>query len=327
MSSVRRPVPVTVISGADAVRLARDIRRPGDCIVGASWDGPGSILIRPDVAHRTPGCPCCAMRLDVIGGLLRAVRRAERPRRVLLIAGADDDITTITYTLLSDADLGRHVRLDGVVMALDAVATSTRISGNGPLGSGFELDGLAVADVIVLGRSRDLTTDGFGRLVAALRRVNLVGSLYAPGQGLRDVDHPVDRPDESMVTGLDAWHGAPAVDARISALTPSDDVGACQRAATVVLRQTAPLDPDAVDQWLDRLVETHARRLLRMQGALSVASVTERVCCHGVRSFAMSHSENADPATSRRGESLVLVVGHGLDVDELASGFAATRSR
>jgi G3E family GTPase len=263
------------------------------------------------------------MRLDVIGGLLRAVRRAERPRRVLLIAGADDDITTITYTLLSDADLGRHVRLDGVVMALDAVATATRISAGAPLGSELELDGLAVADVIVLGRSRDLTPDGLGRLVAALRTVNLVGSIYAPGQGLSDVD----RPNDSILTGLDAWHGAPPVDARISTSTPSQDVGDRRSAATVVLRQTAPLDPDAVDQWLDRLVETHARRLLRMQGALSVTSVTERVCCHGVRSFAMSHSENADPATSRRGESLVLVVGHGLDVDELASGFAATRSR
>jgi G3E family GTPase len=242
---------------------------------------------------------------------------------VLLIAGPDDDITTITYTLLSDADLGRHVRLDGVVMALDAVATATRIAGQGPLGSGLELDGLAVADVIVLGRSRELTSDGFGRLVAALRGVNLVGSVCAPGQGLRGVDHP----DESIVTGLDAWHGAPAVDARISTLTPPVDLGGGPGPATVVLRQTAPLDPDAVDQWLDRLVETHARRLLRMQGALSVVSVAERVCCHGVRSFAMSHSENADPATSRRGESLVLVVGHGLDVDELASGFAATRSR
>jgi len=263
------------------------------------------------------------MRLDVIGGLLRAVRQTDRPRRVLLIAGTDDDLTTITYTLLSDADLGRHVRLDGVVMALDAVAAATRVADHGPLGSQLELDGLAVADVIVLGRSRELTSDGFGRLVAALRGVNVVGSVCASERGIRGIDHF----DESIVTGLDTWHGAPAVDARISTLAPSPDLAEGPGATTVVLRQTAPLDPDAVDHWLDRLVETHARRLLRMQGALSVVSMAERVCCHGVRSFAMSHSENADPATSRRGESLVLVVGHGLDVDELASGFAATRAR
>jgi G3E family GTPase len=262
------------------------------------------------------------MRLDVIEGLLRAARQARRPQRILLIAGPNDDITTITYTVLSDADLARHVRLDGVVMALDAVATATRIAGHGPLGSSLELDALAVADVIVLGRSRELTSDGFGRLVAALRNVNLVGAVCAPGQAAGGTDHP----DEAMVTGLDAWHGAPAIDARGVAVAPSGVAGS-EVPATVVLRQTDPLDPDAVDEWLARLVDTHARRLLRMQGALSVVAVTERVCCHGVRSFAMSHSENADPVTSRRHESLVLVIGHGLDVDELANGFAATRSR
>jgi len=98
-------------------------------------------------------------------------------------------------------------------------------------------------------------------------------------------------------------------------------------ADTVVLRQAAPLDPDAIDEWLTWLVDTHARRLLRMQGALAVVSASARVCCHGVRSFAMSHSEAADPVTSRRNDSLVIVVGHGLDVDELSSGFAATRAR
>jgi G3E family GTPase len=267
------------------------------------------------------------MRLDVVDGLLRAVRRARRPRRILLLAGPHDDVTTITYTLLSDADLARHVRLDGVVMALDAVAATTRVAGQGQLGARLELDALAVADVIVLGRTRELTSDGFGRLVAAVRSINLVGSVCAPGQSVGGHGHlDNDRPPDDMVTGLDAWHGAPAVDARVSVLAPSSPSG-LDGPATVVLRQTAPLDPDAVDEWLERLVDTHARRLLRMQGALSVVSVPERVCCHGVRSFAMSHSENADPATSRRHESLVLVVGRGLDVAELASGFAATRSR
>lgn len=262
------------------------------------------------------------MRLDVVDGLLRAVRQARRPRRILLRAGPDDDVTTITYTVLSDADLARHVRLDGVVMALDGVATATRIADQGSLGSGLELDALAVADVIVLGRSRELTSDGFGRLVASLRSVNLVGSVHASARSGNGEDHL----NNDVMACLDAWHGAPVVDPRISSPVPSFP-DAEDAPATVVLRQSGPLDPDAVDEWLQRLVATHARRLLRMQGALSVVSAPERVCCHGVRSFAMSHSENADPPRSRRQESLVLVVGRGLDVHELTSGFAATRSR
>lgn len=327
MIEVRRPVPVTVIGGPDAMRLARQLRTPGVCIVGPLWDGPGSILIEQDLAHRTPGCPCCAMRLDVVGGLLRAVRRAQRPRRILLLVGPGEDVTTIAYTVLSDADLARHVRLDAVVMALDAVAISTRLAEHAPVAAGMELDAVAVADVVVLGRSGELTTDGFGRLVASLRSVNLVGSVFAPGQRLgAGGSRADDLVDASAVIGLDAWHGAPAVDRRVAARAPSFAVGT-DGPSTIVLRQRSPLDPDAVDAWLAELVDTHAQRLLRMQGALSVVSVADRVCCHGVRSFAMSHSETADPVSSRRHESLVLVIGHGLDVAELADGFAATRSR
>ena len=313
-------MPVTVFAGPDALRLALRLQSPGDCVVASNWNGPGSVLIEPDVAHRTRECPCCAIRLDLVDGLLRAVRRRRRPRRILLVADPNDDLTTMTYTLLSDADLARHVRLDGVVMAVDAVAAATRIAAPGLLGNELELDALAVADVIVLGRSGELTTDGFGRLVSALRDVNQVGHVCAPALSLRGDD----RPDDDVVMGLDAWHGAPTLSAAIPSVSrrDRDDVP-----DTVVLRQAAPLDPDAIDEWLTWLVDTHARRLLRMQGALAVVSASARVCCHGVRSFAMSHSEAADPVTSRCNDSLVIVVGHGLDVDDLSSGFAATRAR
>ncbi len=314
----RQPVPVTVLAGSDAAGLADRVVAAGECIVAESWYGPGSIRVDADVAHRTPGCACCAMRLDAIDGLLRAVRRAHPPTRVYFVAGPQDDVATIVYTILSDADLTRHVRLDGVVVALDAVATSTRIAAGGALGAPVELDALAIADVMVLERSEELTSEGLVRLRRGLRGLNAVGSqLVAAGR------HPSDRRDGlRKVVDLDAWHGAPAIDPSVTVLRPAGEAP-----DTVVLRQSAPLDPGAVDAWLDRLVETHAQRLLRMQGALAVESAPARVCCHGVRSYAMSHSEVADPVTSRRNQSLVVLVGHGLDVEELTAGFAATRVR
>jgi G3E family GTPase len=321
-----QPVPVTVIGGADANRLARKVREKGDCIVGPTWNGHGSILIDADVAHRTPGCICCAMRLDVVDGLLRATRRFHRPRRILLVAEAGEDLTTITYTVLSDPDLARHVRLDGVVMALDAVASTTRLAGEGSVGSQLEIDALAVADLVVVDRSDELTSAGFDRLVTAVRAVNRVGVLWPPAPRHRSGRRRGDDIPVAITKRLDAWHGAPAVDT-VTTFRAPPSIGGSDTPATVVLRQSEPLDPGAVDEWLARLVDTHARRLLRMQGALAVVSSPERVCCHGVRSFAMSHSESADPPQSRRHESLVLVIGRGLDVAELAAGFAATRSR
>ncbi|MEM9517092.1 MAG: GTP-binding protein [Actinomycetota bacterium] len=316
------PVPVTVFAGPGAEAVAASVVGPNECIVAEEWQGPGSVQIRSDIGHRTPDCPCCAMRLDVIDGLLRTVRRARRPTRVLLVAGPDHDLATIVYTILSDADLARHVRLDAVVVAVDAVAIATRRAADVPLGSRVELDALAIADALVVTRTADVTSEGLANVRTALDAVNAVGAqVILPGEN--PTTPPAVERLRGTVLGLDAWHGAPAVDPHVTVLTHSSG-GAPD---TVVLRQAAPLDPAAVDEWLDRLIESHAQRLVRMQGALAIESSPVRVCCHGVRSFAMSHSEADDPVASQRTESLLVMVGYDLDVDALTAEFAATRMR
>ncbi len=316
------PVPVTVFAGPGAAAIATATVGPSECIVAEDWQGPGSVQITADVGHRTPDCPCCAMRLDVVDGLLRTVRCARRPADVLLVAGADHDLATIVYTILSDADLARHVRLDSVVVAVDAVATATRLAAGGPLGSRVELDALAIADALVVTRAGEVTTEGLDSVRAACTEVNAVGAqLTLPGE--RPTTPADVRQLRATTLGLDAWHGAPAVDPSVTVLRHA----AGGAPDTVVLRQEAPLDPAAVDEWLDQLIETHAQRLVRMQGALAIESSPVRVCCHGVRSFAMSHSEADDPIASQRTESLLVVVGYDLDVDALTDEFAATRVR
>ena len=314
----RSPVPVTIVGGAGAEDLARTLRAPDHGILAGSWHGPGSVQIDADTAHRTPGCSCCALRLDVIDDLLRAVRRPNPPAHVLLVAQPGDDVTTIAYTVLSDADLARHVRLDGVVVSLDAVAMATRKAGGAPLGSGPELETLAIADAIVLDRASELTNDAIISIRHSLGAINAIGSTLE-----RTADAALLSAQRQRLIGIDAWHGAPAVGARIDVELRGPDDGP----HTLILRQRAPLDPDAVDAWLDRVIESHAQRLVRLQGALAIDSAPARVCCHGVRSYAMSHSESTDPPASRRGESLVVIVGHDLDAGDLSSEFAATRVR
>ncbi|MEM8618603.1 MAG: GTP-binding protein [Actinomycetota bacterium] len=314
----RPPVPVTIVGGAGADDLARTLSAPDDSIVAGSWHGPGSVRIEADTAHRTPGCACCTLRLDVIDGLLRAVRRPKPPAHVLVVAAPGDDVTTIAYTVLSDADLARHVRLDGVVVSLDAVAMATRAAGGMPLGSGPELEALVMADALVLDRASELTNDAIISIRQSLGAINAIGSTLE-----RTADGSILGAQRHRLIGLDAWHGAPAVGSRNGVQLHRHGNGP----STLVLRQQAPLDPDAVDAWLDRVIESHAQRLVRLQGALAIDSAPARVCCHGVRSYAMSHSESADPPASRRGESLVVIVGHDLDAEDLSSEFAATRVR
>ncbi|MEM8924972.1 MAG: GTP-binding protein [Actinomycetota bacterium] len=280
-----------------------------DGIVAGIWHGPGSVRIRPDVAHRTPGCPCCATRLDVIDGLLRAVRRSVRPDRILLTVDTDDDLATVAFTVLSDNDLARHVYLDGIVVAIDAVAASTRVATGAPVAAPGAMADLAMADVILLDRSSDLTRAGAVQLRHHLHRAHPLCTVLTDLTAIRS---------SRAVVELNAWRGPPAIDPGLRAgRMPSGDP------ETLVLRQAAPLHPHAVEAWISAVLNECGPRLLRLQGVIAIESRPTRLHCHGVRSFATFSQETAPSKASA--ESVVVLVGSDLDVGALAAGFAATR--
>ncbi len=284
----------------------------------ATWHGVGAgqrsarggvVVTEPDVHHRSPGCSCCAVREDLVDAFVRATQRLARPERiVVLVDPIAQDVITVVSTLLSSVEIARRCELDAVVADLDAVELATQLATTGDvLGSPGEgaaaslVETVAIADRIVLRRRSHVTSERRDELSRALR--------IRSGFGRLDADTAV------LAQHLDAWHGAPLATEQ-TATSPSSP-------CTAILRVATPLDPDAIDTWLEQLITRHARRLLRVQGALSVAGQDERTCLRGVRSFASSHSEREHP-THRSTESLLAISGIGLDVDELAASFQAT---
>lgn len=368
MSTIRTPpskVPVTIAAGGvelPALVAPLVAARPGVLLVAPTELGEAVMvelarlslhhrraapeqlrieLVEPDVGDRSPGCPCCRDRLDLIEAILVHVRRRERPSHIVIAVpehGEGDEsaqgsgrssVTTVAHTVLSDPDLRRHVRLDGVVTSVDAVAMVTRLRTGIPIGGRAAHERLAVADRLVVGRAAQVADDAFAELVGALRGLNRIAPVLAP-------EVATVRPSHLM--GIDAWHGAPTV----SPIDGSDAGhratanGATERASdavmspgaevpsTVVLEQRGTLDPGGVEAWLDGVIRQHAPRLHRLQGALAVADQPHRMCCHGVGSYAMSHPEHEDRRDRRTGSSLVVLIGEGLPVGELADEFART---
>ena len=280
-------------------------------------------IVQPDVGERSAGCPCCRDRLDVVEAVMVHLRRRHRPTHVVVaVPGPADDgepsavcdgrssVTTVAHTVLSDPDLRRHVRLDAVVSSLDAVAAVTRLRTGGQLGGPVELERLAVADRLVVGRADQVADDAFVELVRPLRAVNRIAPVLAPALG---------RVRPAQLLGVDAWHGAPTV-----TTADLDEPVPAGAPRTVVLEQQGTLDPGGVEEWLDEVIRRHAPRLQRLQGALSVDGRRHRMCCHGVGSYAMSHPEHEDRPDRRTGSSLVVLIGDGLPAAELAEQLAST---
>lgn len=291
--------PTAVVAGADALRgLPPQVLR---------------VAVEPDVASRTPGCACCAVRLDVVDAVSWLLRRREPPRRVLVAIGDDDDTVTAAHTVLSDSVLIRLARLDGVLVTVDAVQWATRIRSDLPVDSALGLDRLAIADRILIRRSRDVTPTALGEVGHVVRSANRIAPVIAPA---------IARCTTGDLLDIDAWRGAPHVGpgpAEPSPLLAPDDP------VTVACRADGELDSERLDEWLDEVIATHASRLLRLQGAVAVPGQQARACFHGVRSYAVSHTRAPSAAERSGAVNTVLLVGRGLPADVLRAEFDAIR--
>ena len=320
-------VPVTVVTGGAEASLLVHRMRLGlaDDPIGVLSGNAGAaaddihewLRLQPVEGSRSSGCACCRVRLDLVEGLRLLVDRRVRPERVIVLLDALDDLSTALQTLLSDPDLQRLVELDGVIQTVDAVALSTRVRLGLPFGAQPELERLAIADRVLVVRGDELVDEALHSVMVGLRTVAGFGLTAVPSIWPVAVKELV---------GLNAWHGAPAVQPRIVSAPVVVEHG-CERPDTVYCEVDGELDPDAVEEWLDEIVAVNASRILRLQGAVRVAGQEFRVCLRGVRSFATSHSELMHPVDQRSTRSIVAVAGYGLDAAAIRSGFDATALR
>lgn len=322
-------VPITVVAGGAA---AASVIGAASAPAGVSVIAPAALLDAPagagrivtvaDVAERSPGCPCCRSRLDLVDGLVRLARRRQRPDRIVVGLEPSDDVVTALRTILAEPELARLVRLERVVVTVDAVALATRLASDLPFGDQLLLDRLAIADAVLVARSGDLGGASSERLLATLRTIARFGTVHPLPQA--------DRPGRA-VCGPDRWHGSPDLEPNLELMPVRVDDGDVVP-DTVVLEQAGALDSDGTDDWLNGIIARHGRRLLRLQGVLAVAGLPWRVCCRAVGSAAMSHPELEHPPGTRPqrpgpARSTVVITGRALDAADLAAGLDAARAR
>jgi G3E family GTPase len=342
------PIPLTVLAGgpempsllpqllglrSDLALIAPDWLPIAAAATTATVSDIGAVdrhvAVVPDVGERSPGCPCCRLRLDLVDAVAVLVRRRSRPRHIVVAVPdlpadpAASSVTVVVHTVLSDPDLRRWVRLDGVVATLDAVPTVTRLRTGSPVVDPVGAERLAIADRVLVARADQVVGSSLVELRDLVGRLNRIAPVLAPA---------IERVSADQLVSIDAWHGAPRVRPEVRPHATTRTGGGPTAGVTgapdlVVIEQQGVLDPGGVEEWLDLVLSQHAPRLVRLQGALAVDGSPSRVCCHGVGSYAMSHPEHEHPGGRRSDTSVVMLIGHGLPADELAAGLRATAVR
>ncbi len=262
-----------------------------------------------DLETRPGDAYCSQARLAV--GIARAIEQSPETERLIVVLDETDDVTSAAFTVLNDDAVRELVQLDGIVATVDAVHMSTRLLTDQPIDTPRGLDRLAIADRILIARSRDVTPPALGAVGHVLRSINQTGPIIAPAIAPCSLDELLD---------IDAWSGSPTVGRRPDSASP---VLGPDAPSMVVCHTTQPLDPDALDRWLDLVLTDHASRVLRLLGTVSSTIDRQRIYLHGVRSCLLRSCGPIDGLDGGDEPSLVALVGRQLPADALQSSFSS----
>ncbi|MBE9606536.1 GTP-binding protein [Acetobacteraceae bacterium H6797] len=242
-----------------------------------------------DTVLLNAGCLCCTVRGDLVEALGRLALRARggHPmKRVVIETTGLADPAPILHTLMSDASVARHFRLDGVVTLVDAV------NGGATLDEQMEaVKQAAMADRIVLTKADLAGAAQLEALSARLRALNPAAPILTAAHGVIDPAAlleagPFD--PGSKVADVRRWLDAEAHEAghhhhHHGHGHHHDHNRHDDRIAAFCLTYDRPLPWTGLASFLEMLTATRGDSVLRIKGLLNLEGHEKPVVIHGVQ--------------------------------------------
>jgi len=320
MSTLRERVPVSILTGflgaGKSTLLNRILKDPAmreaAVIINEFGDvGIDHLLVESSgdsIVELSDGCLCCTVRgelVDTLASLVDGIQTGRlRPiQRIAIETTGLADPAPVMQAIMGNPVIAQNFDLDGIVTVVDAV------NGLSTLDNHEEAHRqVAVADRLVLSKAR-MEGAAAEALESRLRALNprapildadseeagraslLVNGLYDPGSKIADVgrwlrdeahgddhhhhdhhghDHHGHHHHHHHDHGQDA-HDVNRHDASIRSFSIVED---------------RPIDPMALDMFIDLLRSAHGERLLRMKAIVALSDSPERpVVLHGVQAI------------------------------------------
>lgn len=323
MNALSDKVPVTILTGflgaGKSTLLNRILKDPvmkdAAVIINEFGDvGIDHLLVESSgdaIIELSDGCLCCTVRgelVDTLANLMDAVQtgRVKPVNRVVIETTGLADPAPVMQAIMGNPIIATNFELDGVVTVVDAV------NGVQTLGNHEEAwKQVAVADRLIISKQSMVTAADLRVLKERLRAVNpraemldadgdeagtadvLVNGLYDPatksadvGRWLRDEDaHDAHHHHEGHDHGAHDHHGHHhhhGHDHQDPHNVNRHD--ASIRSFSII--EDKPIDPMALDMFVDLLRSAHGEKLLRMKAIVSMSDRPDRpLVLHGVQSI------------------------------------------
>lgn len=306
-------VPVTLLTGflgaGKTTLLNHLIRDPEAGRIAVIMNEFGDVGLDHDLIEEATeetillqsGCLCCAILGDLAKTLSALIDKRAAGMinfdRVVIETSGIADPGPIVHTLVTDYQIARAFRLDGVVTLVDTA------TGMKTLDQQFEaVHQVAMADVLILSKTDlvepfdlSLFKTRLDGLNASARRICAhygkvpVGALFSlsamrEGVSLSDVGSWLGMSQEKAKPDpLAGLSGFATKRAALAAFSPSVPASHDHRINSASIEVTEPIPANVFDFWLDTLIALKGPNILRMKGILHVEGLQYPFVFHGVQ--------------------------------------------
>ena len=281
-----------------------------------------------EVFEMNNGCICCTVRGDLVRIIDGLMRRKGKFDAIIVETTGLADPAPVAQTFFMDENVGAKTRLDAVVTVADAKWLKDRLK-DAPEAK----NQIAFADVILINKTDLVTPAELAEVEARIRAINPYARLHRTerskialnevlGRNAFDLDRILDIEPEFLTAGEhdhdhhhDHDHGHDHHHHHGGLKHYHDE-----DMQSISLKSDKPLDADKFFPWVQDLVQTEGKDILRSKGILSFKDDPERFVFQGVHMILDGdHQRKWKDGEERL--SRIVFIGRHLPEDKIRKGF------
>ncbi|HEY7997378.1 MAG TPA: GTP-binding protein [Pseudolabrys sp.] len=274
-----------------------------------------------EVFEMNNGCICCTVRGDLVRIIDGLMRRKGKFDAIIVETTGLADPAPVAQTFFMDEQVGAKTKLDAVVTVADAKWLKDRLK-DAPEAK----NQIAFADVILLNKTDLVTPAELAEIEARIRAINPYARLHRTERAKIDIAEVLGRNAFDLDRILEIEPAfLEAEDEHVHEHDHGHHHGGLKHyhdedMQSVAIKTDKPLNPDKFFPWVQDLVATEGKDILRCKGILNFKDDPERFVFQGVHMILDGDHQRKWHDGEKR-DSRIVFIGRHLPEEKIRAGF------
>lgn len=276
----------------------------------------GNMAGEENIVEMNNGCICCTVRGDLIEGLKKFAKTANKKKEpldaVMIETTGLADPAPVAQTFFADDFIQSKYRLDGILTLVDAHHIIQHLDEEKPEGVENEaVEQVAFADRILLNKCDLVEPKYLDEVEKRIRMINEAVPIKRTTNSEVDMDY---------ILGIQAFDLDKIMNQDEGFLDDNTEHEHDNRVSSVGIHVQGEVENDKLNEWIGWLLKEKGVDLFRSKGVLAVKGMKEKFVFQAIHMlFAGSPQKPWEPGEER--ECKMVFIGKNLDREELTSGF------